>query len=147
MSLWDHAAILHRRSRSEKKTDCHHYVIVRLRRTDMHCVQLICIESREVIRKQIDTCHCETMQLICIHLGMRRKQIVTCYWETLQMICIYLKVRRKQTVTCHCETMAENRLLHVTVRHSADLHTSRSEKKTNCYIYVTVRPCSWCAYI
>ena len=124
MSLWDHAAVLHIKSRSEKKTDGHHYVSVRLRRTDMHCVQLVCIESREARRKQIVTCHCETMQLIWIHLEVWRKLIVTCYCETMQLICIRLKVRRKEIVTCHCETIAENRLLHV-----------------------TVRPCSWSAYV
>ena len=112
MSLSDHAAVLQGRSRNEKKTDRYHYVSVRLRRTDMHCMQLICIESRGARRKQIVTCHCETMQLICIRL----------------------KVRRKQTVTCYCETISENGSLHVTVRHAADVRTSRSEKKTDCYM-------------
>ena len=104
-------------------------------------MQLMCVRL-EARRKQIVTCHCETMQLICIYLEVRRKQIVICLCETMQLIFIRLKMRRKQIVTCHCETMAENRLLHVTVRHAADLYTSRNDKKTDCYIYVTVRPCS-----
>ena len=94
------------------------HVSVRPRRSDQHHMQLICIENRLLHitvrpwpktdcyvslwdhgRKQIVTCHCETMQLICIRLKVRRKQIVTCHCQTMPLFCNEgRETRRKQIV-------------------------------------------------